>query len=290
MIMSLKTVQRLIDADAVPMGNQLVTYQPVPHAQLAYLDPFLLLHHTGPVKVASHGPGLPFGPHPHRGFETATFIFAGDMRHHDSRGHSNVTYPGGVRWMTAGRGIVHSEGLSKELQQAGGTIEYIQLWINLPARLKMESPAYQGVEQADIPQVTTADGKGQVSVVAGPYGSVNGPVASLTDIHATTIRLEPGGELPLTVDPKRTVLFYVLHGRATVSDQIVSDHTLVEFSADGTDITVEAQTETHILFCTGLPYNEPVVSQGPFVMNTQTEIMEAMRDYRMGKMGVLYAE
>lgn len=285
--MDLKTVLRLIDAKALSMGNQLVTYQPLPHAELGYLDPFLLLHHTGPAEVAPHGPGLPFGPHPHRGFETATFIFAGDMRHHDSRGHSNVTHAGGIQWMTAGRGIVHSEGLSKDLQQAGGIIEYIQLWINLPARLKMEQPTYQGFDRAAIPQVTTADGKGQINIFSGKYNQVVGPVRSITNIQAYTIGLQPGSNLTLTVDLQQTVLFYVLHGRVTINDdKKVSGHTLVAFSADGTTIDLQSESETTILFCTGMPYHEPMVAQGPFVMNTQTEIMEAMRDYRMGKMGV----
>jgi redox-sensitive bicupin YhaK (pirin superfamily) len=288
---TLRIVQRLIDANVVSMGNQLVTYQPLPHSGLPYLDPFLLLHHTGPVEVDPHGPGLPFGPHPHRGFETATFIFAGDMRHHDSRGHSNVTYPGGVQWMTAGRGIVHSEGLSKALQEAGGIIEYIQLWINLPARLKMEQPSYQGFEKVAIPQVATNDGKGQISVFAGTFNQVTGPIRSITNIQASTIYLKSGGKLSLLVDFQRTVLFYVLHGQVIVNDDtIVGGHMLVEFSAAGTTINLQAESETTILFCSGIPYQEPMVSQGPFVMNTQTEIMEAMRDYRMGKMGVLYDE
>lgn len=289
--MDLKTVLRLIDAKALSMGNQLVTYQPLPHAELAYLDPFLLLHHTGPVDVAPHGPGLPFRPHPHRGFETATFIFAGDIRHHDSRGHNNVTYPGGVQWMTAGRGIVHSEGLSKDLQQAGGIIEYIQLWINLPARLKMEQPTYQAFDRAAIPQATTADEKGLIHIFSGKYNQVVGPVRSFTNIQACTIGLQPGSNLTLTIDSQQTVLFYVLHGQVTVNDdKKVTGHTLVAFSADGTTIDLQAESETTILFCTGVPYHEPMVSQGPFVMNTQTEIMAAMRDYRMGIMGVLYDE
>ena len=288
--MFFKTVRRLIAADAIAMGSGLVTYQPIPHAELAQLDPFLLLHHTGPVAVPPNGPGLPFGPHPHRGFETATFIFAGDMRHHDSRGHGNVTLPGGVQWMTAGRGIIHSEGLSKELQAAGGEIEYIQLWINLPARLKMEPPRYQGVDAAQVPQITSADGKAQVRIFAGPYGSAAGPIESITGIQAATLAVQAGGELQLEVSEDRTVLLYVLHGQATVNGRAVGDHTLVDFAPGGTDILIRAERETHFLYCTGLPYNEPVVSHGPFVMNSQTEIMEAMRDYQMGKMGVLVDE
>ncbi len=288
--MPLKTVSRLIAADALPMGSGLVTYQPIPHAGLPHLDPFLLLHHTGPVAVPPGGPGLPFGPHPHRGFETATFIFAGDMHHHDSHGHRNTTYPGGAQWMTAGRGIVHSEGLSKDLQAEGGEIEYIQLWVNLPARLKLVQPRYQGVDAAQVPRVDSPDGLGHARVFAGPFGGVQGPVESITGIHAATLALQAGGELRLEVSDDRTVLLYVLHGQATVNGREVGGRTLVEFAPGGTEIRVQAALKTHLLYCTGRPFNEPLVAHGPFVMNSQAEILEAVRDYQLGKMGVLVDE
>lgn len=155
----------------------------------------------------------------------------------------------------------------------------------------MEQPTYQGFEQAAIPQVISTDGKGQINAFAGAYNQITGPVRSITNILACTIYLQSEGNLLLIVEPQRTILLYVLRGQVTVNDNTTaSGHMLVEFSGTGTTIKLKAETETTILYCTGMPYHKPIVSQGPFVMNTQTEIMEAMRDYRMGKMGVLYEE
>ncbi|UOQ52189.1 pirin family protein [Hymenobacter cellulosivorans] len=166
--MILKPVRRRIVAERLEQEH-LTTYQPLPSRFAEQLDPFLLLHHTGPEELEPHGRGLPFAPHPHRGFETVTFILAGDVRHHDSRGNTGVIGAGGVQWMTAGLGIVHSENISRELRATGGTIEYVQLWINLPARLKRTQPRYQGVSAAQIPVVALPNEHGTVRVVAGHW-------------------------------------------------------------------------------------------------------------------------
>ncbi|UOQ71389.1 pirin family protein [Hymenobacter cellulosilyticus] len=287
--MSLKPVRRRIVAEPLEQ-EYLTTYQPLPSRFAEQLDPFLLLHHTGPEALEPAGRGLPFAPHPHRGFETVTFVFAGDVRHHDSRGNSGVVGAGGVQWMTAGLGIVHSENISRELREAGGTIEYVQLWINLPARLKRTQPRYQGVTTEQVPEVELADGRSRVRVVAGSLLGTTGPVDSLTGIQAVVLELAAEGQFQTTVEPGRTVLLYVLRGNLTVNGRGVGSRTLVEFEPEGTAIDLQATEAATVLYCTGQPYHEPLVWQGPYVMNTQTEIMEAMRDYQMGRMGMLFDE
>ncbi|WP_167856246.1 pirin family protein [Hymenobacter metallicola] len=287
--MALKVVRRRIVSERLEQ-EYLTTYQPLPSRFAEQLDPFLLLHHTGPEELEPQGRGLPFAPHPHRGFETVTFVFAGDVRHHDSRGNTGVIGAGGVQWMTAGLGIVHSENISRELREAGGSIEYVQLWINLPARLKRTQPRYQGAAAAQIPVVALPAGHGSVKVVAGNWQGVTGPIESITGVRALVVELAAGGQLPADVEAGQTVLFYVLRGAVHVNGRDVEGHTLVEFEPGDTGIHLVATAPTTILLCTGQPYHEPLAWQGPYVMNTQTELMEAMRDYRMGKMGMLFDE
>ncbi|MDZ4846360.1 MAG: pirin family protein [Chitinophagales bacterium] len=281
-----RSVKQLVKAQPAHEGD-LVLYQPLPTAQLRMLDPFLLLHHHGPHKYEPNNAGLPFGPHPHRGFEAVTFIFDGSVEHHDSRENRSTIHAGGVQWMTAARGIVHSENVPKEFREKGGTMEIIQLWINLPAQLKMSQPNYQGVQKENIPTITFDNGKAAINVVAGNLGDVKGAVNSITGIQAYTINLKAGGTLALDVEENRDVLLYVLHGAITANGLQVKDRTLAHFENDGTSIHLEAAADTLILFCSGAPIKEKVMQYGPFVMTTQSEIMEAMRDYQMGKMGVL---
>lgn len=281
-----RSVKQLVKAQRSQEGD-LVLYQPLPTAQLRLLDPFLLLHHHGPHRYEPDNAGLPFGPHPHRGFEAVSFIFEGSVEHHDSRENRSTIHAGGVQWMTAARGIVHSENVPKAFREKGGTLEIIQLWINLPAQLKMAQPNYQGVQKEDIPTVHFDNGKAAINVVAGNWNEVKGAVSSITGVQAYTINMKAGGTLSLDVAESRNVLLYVLHGDIMVNGSQVKDRTLVHFNNDGTNIHLEAAADTLILFCTGEPINEKVMQYGPFVMTTQSEIMEAMRDYQMGKMGVL---
>lgn len=284
--MKARTVRQLIKAQPVQEGS-LVLYQPLPVRQLEMIDPFLLLHHHGPHYYEPHNEGLPFGPHPHRGFEAVTFIFNGSVEHHDSRENRSTIHAGGVQWMTAARGIVHSENVPKEFREKGGNMEIIQLWINLPAKYKMSQPNYQGVQKENIPSVKSDGDKAEVNVVAGNFNEVKGAVNSITGIRAYTIKLKEGGKLSLDAEENRNVLLYVLHGDVNVNGSQVKDRTLVDFNNDGAQIELQASADTLILYCTGEPINEKVTHYGPFVMNTQTEILEAMRDYQMGRMGVL---
>ncbi|PWU00048.1 MAG: nuclease PIN [Bacteroidetes bacterium] len=268
----------------------LTMYQPLPTHDLQQIDPFILLHHHGPHRFEPYNKGLPFGPHPHRGFETVTLIFEGNVVHHDSQGFKSTIREGGVQWMTAARGIVHSEQLDKEMQEHGGPLEIIQLWINLPSKLKMSRPNYQGFQKESIPVKTLDNGNVAVNIISGIFGGSNGPVQSITGIQLSTISMKAGGQFETEVDPGRNILLYVMDGEVTVNGTKLTSRTLAEFENDAAGIRIEAGKDSRIVFGNGEPYNEPIVTHGPFVMNTTTEIMQAMRDYQMGKMGILIEE
>jgi redox-sensitive bicupin YhaK (pirin superfamily) len=267
------------------MGD-LATYRAMPTNEIHSIDPFLFLNHHGPQAYGPFNRGLPFGPHPHRGFETLTYILQGDITHRDSRSGESIIRAGGIQWMTAGSGLIHAEVSSEEFKEKGGVVEVIQLWLNLPARLKMTPPNYIGLQREEIPHLQLGGGKVTLQLISGDWGDVQGSVPSLTDIHMTGLYFQPGGVLSTHVPSTRNILFYVVNGVVNVNGETAGAHTLVHFNNDGEGLLVEAHETATIIFGHAEPYNEPVVAQGPFVMNTQTEIMQAMRDYQMGKMGV----
>ncbi|HVY84646.1 MAG TPA: pirin family protein, partial [Caulobacterales bacterium] len=190
--------------------GDLVTRRPVPGPRIAQVDPFLFLNHHGPQIYPPNNNGLPFGPHPHRGFETVTFILDGELGHYDSGGHASVIRAGGVQWMTAGSGIVHAELSPPEFKRDGGPMEILQLWLNLPARLKFAKPAYVGLQRDDIP-AAPVDG-GEVRVIAGEFGGVRGPVNSLIDAFMAIVSLKAGARVALPAPRGRNVFFYVARG------------------------------------------------------------------------------
>lgn len=290
-----------VRAQQVDMGGFKVL-QPLPHARLQHIDPFLLLHHAGPVTfpggARQRDEGVP--PHPHRGFEPVTFVFKGGVHHRDSRGNDHVVRPGGVQWMTAGMGIVHSERPAAELVEEGGEWELIQLWINLPAVRKMIQPRYQGLATEDIPVVDV--GSFRVQVVAGSFGAdqeaVKGPAETQTPITALVLHSDAadggegaaGGETAIDLPAGQHGFLYVLSGSLRVNGAAtLPAHHLIELDHEG-PLGLTATEPVRALLMLGAPIDEPVVSSGPFVMNTHTQIMEAMRDAQMGKMGVLIEE
>lgn len=283
--MNTRTIQHIHSAGFVPMDN-LITYSPLPSRALPMLDPFLLLNHHGLQHYPPHNSGLPFGPHPHRGMETVTFIIEGDIMHRDSGDHKSVVRAGGVQWMTAGRGLIHSETSSDEFIEHGGAMEIIQLWLNLPARLKMTDPFYKGLQKDDIPAVQTDNGRVRIAVVSGAWHDVAPAFASSTNIHLNTVEFQQGGSLVLSAPAEHNVLFYVVRGTLVVNGTPVEARQLVEFGVEGSEITVEASSDSFLLFGHGQPFREPVVAQGPFVMNTREEIVQAYDDYRRGRFGV----
>lgn len=263
------------------------TYRAMPTRNLPIdaLDPFLFLNHHGRQVYEPNNPGLPFGPHPHKGFETVTFIIEGDLVHQDSTGFQSNIKAGGIQWMTAGRGIIHSELSSDQFRQNGGPIEILQLWVNLPSRLKNTPPGYVGLQKNDVPEIRPSHGI-VVHLVSGSWGDAKAPIQSLSDVHLSTIEFDLGATLDLNVPADRTVLFYVIKGALMVNGEDAETHDLVEFNKSGEQIDIKAKEDSLLLFGHALPTNEPVVAHGPFVMNTPEEIRQAFVDYQEGKFGV----
>ena len=263
----------------------LVTRRPVPGPRVQQVDPFLFLNHHGPQVYPRNNRGLPFGPHPHRGFETVTFILEGELMHRDSAGYESVIRAGGVQWMTAGSGLVHAELSPEDFKRDGGPLEILQLWVNLPARLKFTPPRYQGLQADAIPQIELAGGLARMAVIAGEWGGVTGPVDSITGNFMSTIEAQPNARIDVGGLSTRNVFLYVVSGQARVNGRDVAQHTLVELDLAGDRLEIEVQTATRLLFGHGAPINEPVIAHGPFVMNTVDEIRQAIVDYQSGKFG-----
>ena len=283
----MKVVKGLHRAARADVG-ELVTYQALPAAALApeRLEPFIFLNHHGPQVYPPGNGGLPFGPHPHRGFETVTFILAGDLLHKDSGGYESLIGAGGVQWMTAGRGLIHAEISSEEFKAAGGPVEILQLWVNLPARLKMTEPRYRGLQGDEIPSVELDGGRVKVNVVSGGWEGARAPFETLTDVHLSSLRFERGGRLRASVAAGRSVLFYVVAGALNVNGSAAGARQVVEFGDEGEGIEAEAETEAVLLFGHAARNREPIANYGPFVMNTREELEQAVRDYRAGAFGV----
>lgn len=289
--MKSRTVSRLLYAEPVDMGG-LPVRQPLPTQQVEQIDPFLLLHHADIRVPATTKPAhAGVGPHPHRGFSPVTFIFKGGVHHRDSRGNDRVIYGGGAQWMNAGRGIIHSERPTHDIHEIGGRQEIIQLWINTPASHKMDQPSYFPVEADKVPEVFSADRKVVARVFSGEVLGVKGPILAPTEVNAAVLTFEKGGRIVIPLPTHHHAMVYLLDGRLTVDGfGLVEGHHLVHLGNDGDGFSAEALESTRALLLSGAPLNEKVVSYGPFVMNNQTQILEAMRDYQMGKMGVLIEE
>ena len=285
--MTTKTIKRQLPALRDDIAD-LTTRRPVPGPQAEQIDPFLLLNHHGPQVYLPGNRGLPFGPHPHRGFETVTFILEGELAHLDSAGHQSVIRAGGVQWMTAGKGLVHAELSPEAFKRAGGPLEILQLWVNLPARLKMTAPKYVGLQREQIPALPSADGKGVVQLIAGRWNGQEGPITTLTGVFMSTVTLQRGGEVTFAGLAGRSVLLYVVRGAVRIGPgntpaTVVPQHTLVNLSDQGDEVEIRASENSVLLFGHAAPINEPVVAHGPFVMNTNEEIAQAIRDYQAGK-------
>ena len=260
--------------------GDLVTRRPVPGPGLEQVDPFLFLNHHGPQTYPPGNHGLPFGPHPHRGFETVTFILAGNLAHRDTGGGESVVEAGGVQWMTAGRGLIHAELSPESFKREGGPLEILQLWVNLPARLKMTEPNYVPVAAEEIPAVEPAPGV----VMRAVSGSERAPVSSLTGVMLAMVELAPGSSATLPAPAGRSVFFYMVNGAARIGPGEVPEHHLAQVG-DGEGVEVSSDSGCRILYGHADPIGEPVVAHGPFVMNTREEILQALQDYRSGVFG-----
>lgn len=280
----MRSIKKIHKAEYRPIAD-LETFSPMPTRDLQMIDPFLFLNHHGPQTYEPNNNGLPFGPHPHRGMETVTFILDGDIAHKDSGGHKSVIYSGGVQWMTAGSGLIHAEVSSEDFKKFGGDLEILQLWVNLPARHKMVEPSYKGLQQDDIPTVAYDEGKINARVVSGEFKGTKGAFNTLTDVTLATISFKESGTLELDVPSDHNIFFYLIKGEVEVNRQSVKALHLVEFDNDDTAVQIEALADSTILFGHAAPFNEPVVARGPFVMNSMNEINQAYDDFQAGKLG-----
>lgn len=283
----------IVAVHAAPRGHWVGDGFPVrslisPGDQAQKLSPFLLLDHAAPFEFTPADQPRGVGEHPHRGFETVTIVYQGELEHRDSTGNGGRIGPGDVQWMTAASGILHEEFHSEDFTRKGGTMEMVQLWVNLPAKHKMAKPGYQTLLDANIPSVELADGAGRVRVIAGDFNGSKGPARTFTPIDIWDVRLNAGKQTSLPLPEGRTAAIVILHGTVMVNDdQIVRAGQLIEFARDGGEITLDANTDATVLVLSGEPINEPVVAQGPFVMNTVGEIKQAMLDFQNGRFGAI---
>ncbi len=284
--MTSKTIKRRHPAMRDDIAD-LTTRRPVPGAEIDQVDPFLFLNHHGPQEYAPHNHGLPFGPHPHRGFETVTFILTGELAHLDSAGHESIIKAGGIQWMTAGSGLVHAEVSPEEFKRRGGPLEILQLWVNLPPRLKMTAPRYVGLQRDEIPAIATPDGKGTLHLVSGEWEGHKGAMQPLLDIFLSTVELAAGGRISFPGVAKRNVFLYVVRGSIKVAGEQAPEWHLIELNEDGDSVEIEAEADSVLLFGHAEPIGAPVVAYGPFVMNSREEIMQAIQDYQAGKFNAI---
>lgn len=259
--------------------------RPLPGPELDYLDPFLMLDHFGPLNVAPGGNGG-LNPHPHRGFETVTIMLEGAMEHHDSAGNRGLITPGDVQWMTAASGIVHAEYHEKEFAKNGGVLHGIQLWVNLPARLKMNPPGYQDLPKAKIPVIEKNGAL--LHLIAGEIDGVKGAASTHTPMMVTRIEAKLASDFTIPIPKNFNAAIYIIDGEIKFTDgQAGTAHQLCLLAQDGLESSFHAAPGTMALLLAGETIGEPVASYGPFVMNTRAEIMQAVNDFQVGKMGTL---
>ncbi|XIA63183.1 pirin family protein [Bradyrhizobium sp. TZ2] len=251
-----------------------------------HVSPFLLLDYAGPAEFVPAAAPRGVGVHPHRGFETVTIVYRGEVEHRDSTGNGGVIGPGDVQWMTAASGILHEEFHSQSFTKKGGTLEMVQLWVNLPRKDKNAAPGYQTLLDRDIPAVPLPDQAGTLRVIAGDYNGSRGPARTFTPIDLWDVQLRSGGTASLSVPEGRTVAVVVLKGTVQVNrDAIVREAEFVLLDRIGGEFSLDANGDASVLILSGEPIKEPVVMHGPFVMNTEGEIKQAMLDFERGRFG-----
>jgi quercetin 2,3-dioxygenase len=281
-----RSVARVVESSKTLEGAGFPVRRPFPTRAVSEFDPFLLLDHLGPV---DYPPGEAKGApdHPHRGFETVTYVLEGRMQHKDSRGHAGQLGPGDVQWMTAGAGIVHSEMPEDAFLRSGGRLHGFQLWVNLPARDKMMKPRYQEVPAARIPLGKSADGKVAVRVLAGEALGHKAVIDTRTPIALLHYSIAPGGRTVAGIPKHHAAFAYVFGGRAALGAEgrEVREGEAAFFDRAGTEIPIEASVPAEVLVVAGVPLGEPIARYGPFVMNTEAEIAQAFEDFRSGRMG-----
>jgi quercetin 2,3-dioxygenase len=278
-----RSVERVITAHKQLEGGGFEVRRPIPTAGVEHIDPFLLLDELGPVE---YGPGEAIGApdHPHRGFETVTYILEGAVEHEDSAGHRGRIGPGDVQWMTAGAGIVHSEEPSPDVRDKGGRAHGFQIWVNLPAKLKMTKPRYQEVQAARIPRAQTPDGRARGVIIAGEALGVRAVIDTITPIVYQDWTLDAGADVSIAIGREHRALVYAFQGALEIGGREIREGQLAVLG-DGDTVRLRSSTSGRVLLLAGVPLREPVARYGPFVMNTEQELVQAVRDFQSGRMG-----
>ena len=286
---NIRTIEHKTGSPLVNMGP-IRLRQPIPTQGIDQVDPFILLHHYGPYAISEFNNPFDLGPHPHRGFEPITLLYKGEQLHRDSLGNESIVKAGDVQWTTAGRGVIHSEGPTKEFVERGGELEGIQLWLNLPAKDKMMPANYQHIKSEDMPIVQNKSKNITLKVVAGELNGRKGKIKTQTAVNVFMVKTELEGVMEVNISANHNALIYLLDGEVLVNNALTLKKgaaQMISFNQDGDGFEFEARKESNLLLLSGEPIDEKIAQYGPYVMNTQTEIMEAMRDFQQGKMGFL---
>lgn len=251
------------------------------------ISPFYLMDYNAPWELPPSDKQRGVGVHPHRGFETVTIAFQGSVAHHDSAGNSGVIGPGDVQWMTAGSGVLHKEYHEENFTKKGGIFHMVQLWVNLPAKHKMTTPKYQGITFEQQGKLTLPNDSGKASVIAGELNGIKGPADTFTPINMFTIALNTNKEFSFDIPANHNTGILVLSGNCMINEVSARNNDFVLFKHDGTNIHLQSTEETQLLVLSGEPIDEPIAQYGPFLMNTQAELQQAMEDFNNGKFGQL---
>lgn len=287
-----KSIERIIQRPAKPgmVGDGFRVFNYIPRGGVSQqrISPFLMLDFNAEYDFGPTENLRGVDVHPHKGFETVTIAYKGAVEHYDSSGNSGVIHPGDVQWMTAGKGILHKEFHEREFSRKGGPFEMVQLWVNLPKKDKGVEGHYQAITADQMGKVEIPNGGGVVNVISGQFNEVAGPAETYSPVNLFDIKLKDGGEITASVSENHNTALLVINGAIEVNGEVVREHDFVLFENKGDEITLKASADSVVLLLSGAPIDEPIVSYGPFVMNTKAEIQEAINDFQSGKFGTLH--
>ncbi|HRN55144.1 MAG TPA: pirin family protein [Agriterribacter sp.] len=287
-----KTIEKITPRPARPgmVGDGFRVFNFIPGASISQkrISPFLMLDFNAEFDFGPSNHTRGVDVHPHKGFETVTIAYKGSVEHYDSTGNSGIIHPGDVQWMTAGAGILHKEFHEKEFSKKGGPFEMVQLWVNLPKKDKSAPAHYQPITAAQMGKVQLPNNSGLVNVIAGTFNAVKGPAVTYSPVNLFDVKLNKGGEVAVNISREHNTALLVVSGSIEVNGEKAGEHSFVLFNNDGEEITIKATENAVVLLLSGEPINEPIASYGPFVMNTQEEIYEAIEEFQSGKYGVLH--
>lgn len=286
-----KTIEKITPRPARPgmVGDGFRVFNFIPGANISQkrISPFLMLDFNAEFDFGPSNHIRGVDVHPHKGFETVTIAYKGSVEHYDSTGNSGIIHPGDVQWMTAGAGILHKEFHEKEFSKKGGPFEMVQLWVNLPKKDKSTPAHYQPITAAQMGKVQLPSNNGLVNVIAGTFNAVKGPAVTYSSVNLFDIKLNKGGEVTTNISKEHNTALLVVNGSIEVNGEKAGEHSFILFNNDGEEITIKAPENAVVLLLSGEPINEPIASYGPFVMNTQEEIQDAILEFQSGKYGIL---